>query len=255
MTGSTTARGPTSDRPDTPSAAIILSGVGGGVDGLGYTVLGGLFTAHITGNTVKVGAAAAALDPGRAATDAFPIAIFVVAVFSGAVLRDFLVGRVSRPRVVVLAASMSLLGAFLVAGALLGGGRAPAGGTRSFYLLAALATASMGVQNAAKPVLGGRPVRTFMTGTMVAFGDALAAGATARGGARREPLRRAALLFVTWLAYLAGAAVCAAAALRLGTSAAVLPATGLAVAVALEVLTVVQDGATGDRSGPDGSHA
>jgi uncharacterized membrane protein YoaK (UPF0700 family) len=93
----------------------------------------------------------------------------------------------------------------------------------------------MGVQNAAKPVFAGRPVRTFMTGTMVDFGDALAEGATARRGGRRGPLRRAGLLFVTWLAYLVGGAIAAAAALRAGTLAAILPATGLAAALALEV--------------------
>src|SRR5690242_1095263 len=189
-----------SARADPPASAIILSGVGGGVDGVGYMLLGGLFTAHITGNTVKTGSDLARLAFAHAAVDAFPIAIFVLGGFAGGVLRNALTGRVPRPRVIVLAASMALLVAFVAAGAMLDGGGMPSPGSASFYLLAALATASMGVQNAAKPVFAGRPVRTFMTGTMVDFGDALAAVATTRGRGRREPFRRAGLLFVTWLA-------------------------------------------------------
>lgn len=237
MTASSTPKRSSSGCADPPASAIILSGVGGGVDGLGYMLLDGLFTAHITGNTVKAGADVAGLELGRAAIDAFPIAIFVLGAFAGGVLRGVLTGRVQRPRLIVLAASMALLVAFVIAGVVLGAGNAPAPRSVSFYVLAALATASMGVQNAAKPVFAGRPVRTFMTGTMVDFGDALAAGATAREGGRREPLRCAGLLFVTWLAYLVGGAVCAAAALRLGTLAALLPATGVAVALVHEVLT------------------
>ena len=226
-----------SARSDPPASAIILSGVGGGVDGLGYMLLDRLFTAHITGNTVQTGAALAQLDLARAAVDAFPIAIFVLGGLVGGVLRNVLTGRIPRPRLVVLAASMALLVAFVAAGVMLDAGKTPPPGGVSFYVLATLATASMGVQNAARPMFAGRPVRTFMTGTMVDLGDALAGGATARGGGRREHLRRAGLLFVTWLTYLVGAAVCAAAALRFGTFAAALPATGLAVALAIEVRT------------------
>jgi uncharacterized membrane protein YoaK (UPF0700 family) len=224
-------------RPDPPASAIILSGVGGGVDGLGYMLLDRLFTAHITGNTVKTGADLAQRDLAGAAVDAFPIAIFVLGGFAGGVLRNVLTGRVSRPRLVVLAASAALLVAFVASGVLLDAGRNPPPGGVAFYVLAALAAASMGVQNAAKPVLAGRPIRTYMTGTMVDLGDALAASATAPGGSRREPLRSAGLLFVIWLTYLVGGTVCAAAALRLGTFAAALPAAGLAVALALEVRT------------------
>jgi uncharacterized membrane protein YoaK (UPF0700 family) len=221
-------------RANPPASAIVLSAVGGAVDGLGYVLLAQLFTAHITGNTVKTGTDLARLDVSTALVDGFPIAVFVLAGFAGALLRDLLARRLSRPRLPVLAASAALLLAFVAAGALLESGRAPAPGGASFYVLATLATASMGVQNAVKPSIAGRPVRTFMTGTMVDFGEALAAGAIAARARRREHLRRASVLLAVWIAYLSGAAVAGAAALRVGTFAAALPACAVLVALALE---------------------
>jgi len=221
-------------RTDPPASAITLSAVGGGVDGLGFVLLGGLFTAHITGNTVKTGIDIAQLNLSRAFVDAFPIAMLIVGAFAGAVLRDLMARRVPRPRVPVLAVSALLLVAFVGAGAVLQAGRAPPSGSLSFYLLAALATASMGVQNAAKPLFAGRPVRTFMTGTLTDCAEALAASTTARGPARRAGLRQAGLLFAVWFAYLAGGAVVGAAALHFGTIAAVVPACGVVAALALE---------------------
>ena len=221
-------------RTDPPASAILLSAVGGGVDGLGYVLLDRLFTAHITGNTVKTGADLALFDFSRALVDVFPIVVFVVGGFAGALLRDLLAHRVSRPRITVLAASAVLLMAFVTVGALFEAGRAPPPGGISFYVLAALATLSMGVQNAAKPLFAGRPVRTFMTGTMIDFGEALAASTMAAGPARRERLHHAGLLFTVWFTYLVGGAVTAVAALHLGTLAAVIPASGVLASLALE---------------------
>ena len=74
-------------REDSPSSAIVLSGVGGGVDGLGYVLLDQLFTAHITGNTVKTGIDIAFVNLSRAFVDAFPVIVFVAGGFAGALLR------------------------------------------------------------------------------------------------------------------------------------------------------------------------
>jgi len=221
--------------PDPPASAITLSAVGGGVDGLGYVLLDSLFTAHITGNTVKTGIDIALLNLPRAFVNAFPIAIFVFGAFAGALLRNALAHRLPRPRVVVLATSVVLLAAFVAAGALLAANAPPPPGTAAFYLLATLATASMGVQNAAKPMFAGRPVRTFMTGTMTDFAESLAASTTAQGPGRRSQLHHAWLLFSVWLAYLLGGAAVGAAALRHGTAAAILPACGVALSIALEL--------------------
>ncbi len=217
-----------------PASAITLSAVGGCVDGLGYVLLG-LFTAHITGNTVKTGADIAHLHLSQAAVDFFPIAVFVAGGFGGALLRQSLVRRMPQPRIAVLCLSAALLVAFVGAGELLTGGRAPSPGGAPFYVLAALATLSMGVQNAAKPIFAGRPVRTFMTGTMTDFAETMAASATSAAGGRRARLRHAGLLLLVWLAYLLGGTVAGATALRYGTVAAAIPAGGVLTALALEL--------------------
>ena len=93
----------------------------------------------------------------------------------------------------------------------------------------------MGVQNAAKPMFAGRPVRTFMTGTMTDFAEALAASTAAHGPTRRAHLHNASLLGSVWLAYLVGGAIVGAAAIHYGTVAAALPACGVAAALAFEL--------------------
>src|SRR5512132_3047176 len=87
---------------DPPSSAIVLSGVAGGVDGLGYVLLDQLFTAHITGNTVKTGIDIAFVNLSRAFVNAFPIIVFVFGAFAGALLRTLLSRRFHRPRAAVL---------------------------------------------------------------------------------------------------------------------------------------------------------
>jgi uncharacterized membrane protein YoaK (UPF0700 family) len=222
-------------REDPPSSAIVLSGVGGGVDGLGYVLLDNLFTAHITGNTVKTGIEIAFMDLPRAFMNAFPIIVFVFGAFAGALLRTLLSRRFDRPRAAVLSMSAILLVGFLLTGSALMGGRAPSPGSAGFYLLATLATLSMGVQNAAKPMFAGRPVRTFMTGTMTDFAEALAASTAAHGPTRRAHLHNASLLGAVWVAYLVGGALVGAAAIHYGTVAAVLPACGVVASLAIEL--------------------
>jgi uncharacterized membrane protein YoaK (UPF0700 family) len=219
------------------SAAYVLSAVAGAVDGLGYVVLFQLFTAHITGNTVKSGSAFGAMHFGQALRDGFPIAVFVAGVILGASLRGSLERHAVRaPRAVVLSLGLALLLAFIAGGAALGGGRFLVEDSAEFYGLAALATLAMGVQNAAKSRVGGSNVRTFITGTISDFGEAVAAALVAHvPGQRRAHLRRASLLLGVWMAYFGGGAVASGAAVKFGTASAALPAAGLAVAIALEL--------------------
>lgn len=221
---------------DSPASALMLSGVGGGVDGLGYVLLDSLFTAHITGNTVKTGIDIAFVRIPQALLNVFPIVLFVVGAYGGALLRTLLARRFDRPRAAVLSVSVVLLAGFLAAGvSLVGVGGAPAPGSVAFYVLVALATLSMGVQNAAKPMFAGRPVRTFMTGTMTDFAEALATTTLSRGPMRWSHLHNAWLLLGVWLAYLVGGAVVGAAAIHFGTVAAVIPACGVVASIAIEL--------------------
>jgi len=80
--------------------------------------------------------------------------------------------------------------------------------------------------------VGGRQVRTFITGTVVELVEALVAAAADRGTGRRAGLVRAGALGAVWVAYLAGATLSGWAGLRLGSAAALLPAAALAALAA-----------------------
>lgn len=229
------------DEP-TRREGLLLSGVAGAVDGLGYLLLR-VFTAHITGNTVHLGAALGRLDLGAAARPAFAIAAFVAGVAAGAVTRDACDRRGVPARPAVFTLCGALLVAFLAAGASLA---AEAAEGARFYALAAPAALAMGCQNAVMPKVGGRRVRTYITGTMTEFAEALVAGARQRAGARAASLGRAADLFAVWWTYLAGAALTGAAGARWGAAAALLPLAGIGVALAVELHRWRAGGGSGD---------
>ncbi|GEJ56954.1 DUF1275 family protein [Anaeromyxobacter diazotrophicus] len=216
------------DEP-TRREGLLLSGVAGAVDGLGYLLLG-VFTAHITGNTVHLGAALGRAQLAAAAHPAFAIAAFVAGVAAGAVARDACERRGLPARPVVFALCGALLAALLGAWTGLGG----AEGAR-FYALAAPAALAMGCQNAVMPKVGGRRVRTYITGTMTELAEALVAAARRRGGERAAALARASELLGVWLAYLAGAVASGAAAARWGAAGVLLPLAGLGSAVLAEL--------------------
>ncbi len=209
---------------------LVLSGVAGAVDGIGYVLLH-VFTAHITGNTVHVGTGVGRFDLGSAWRPAVAIAAFVAGVAVGALVRDACVRHGIPPRPVVLAVSGVLLVCFLGVGVL--GGRA-LHGAAGFAALAAPAALAMGCQNAVMPRVGGRRVRTYITGTMTEFAEAVVSAAT--GTDERIPaLRRALELFGVWFMYLVGGVVSGAAGTSWGAGAAVFPIAGLAIVIALDL--------------------
>ena len=214
----------------TKHEGLVLSCVAGAVDGIGYVLLH-VFTAHITGNTVHLGADVGRLELGAAARPAFAIAAFVVGVAVGAFAREASTQRGIPERIAVFALCGSLLALFLA----LGHAMSPAPTSARFYALAAPAALAMGCQNAVMPKVGGRRVRTYITGTMTEFGEAVVAAARSSRGARAEAADRAAELCAVWLAYLAGGIVSGTAGARWGVSAALFPIAGLAIAIALEV--------------------
>lgn len=209
---------------------ILLSGVAGAVDGVGYVLLR-VFTAHVTGNTVHVGTDLGRVDLGAAWRPALAIASFVAGVVAGAAVRDACVRHAVPARAAVLGVAGLLLAAFLGVG--VATERAWAEAPR-FAALAAIAALAMGCQNAVTPRVGGRRVRTYVTGTMTELGEALLVAARS-GGERAASLRRAAELFAVWLAYLAGGIASGAAGSRWGVDATLLPIAGIAIAVAIEV--------------------
>lgn len=228
--------------------ALVLAGVGGFVDAVGYVVLFHLFTAHMSGNTAALGVAVGQSDWRSAFHHAFPIPVFVSGVAVGAAVAESLARR--RVRAVfapLFAAESLLLVLFMACGAGdVQGDAVRAGAGWSFYLPAALPALAMGVQNATLRRAGGTSVRTtFVTGMLTDLTeeavrylfwvrDNLGRGqrlTTLLRLSPRQPDFKSLLLHLgIWLCYVLGAVLGAVAQLRWGLLSLALPVACLLLA-------------------------
>ncbi len=155
---------------------LALSAVAGFVDAVGWIAFGGVFVAFMSGNTTRLGVEAVRGDLPAAWHAAQPILAFIAGTVAGALLR----------RAGGLAGLMAAEAAALAVAA------AVVAASGSAVLPLALA---MGMQNLARLAVG--PAQfggTFITGTLVGLGQALAAGEWRGAGAQAA----------AWLALLAG---------------------------------------------------
>ena len=143
-----------------------LAVIAGYVDAIGFLHIGGLFVSFMSGNSTRLGVAAAA-GQGTALVAAALIASFVAGVMLGAFVA-MAAGAWRKPAVIVAVAA-------LLAGAALTEPRDAA-----VYLMAA----AMGSANAVFQQRGEVSIGvTYMTGTLVKFGQHLAAAIVRRGPA------------------------------------------------------------------------
>lgn len=193
-----------------PTLPQLMSLNGGFVDTAGFLALHGLFTAHVTGNFVTIGAALVHGTSG-ALTKLLALPVFCVVVMLARWLSYGLPG-LGLP---VLRTMLVLKTVLLLAGGILAIHCGPfADGDSAAAMLAGLVLVSaMAIQNAVHRIhLGSAPPTTLMTGTttqvMVDLADLLRGGqAPEEAAAARTRMRRMALA-VAWFA-----AGCAAAAL------------------------------------------
>lgn len=193
-----------------PTLPQLMSLNGGFVDTAGFLALHGLFTAHVTGNFVTIGAALVHGTSG-ALTKLLALPVFCVVVMLARWLSYGLPG-LGLP---VLRTMLVLKTVLLLAGGILAIHYGPfADGDSAAAMLAGLVLVSaMAIQNAVHRIhLGSAPPTTLMTGTttqvMVDLADLLRRGqAPEEAAAARTRMRRMALA-VAWFA-----AGCAAAAL------------------------------------------
>jgi uncharacterized membrane protein YoaK (UPF0700 family) len=168
--------------------ALLLTIVAGIADAVGYIVMGGVFAANMTGNTVLAGIAAAEGFHELAIQRLAPLLTF----FAGAMLARLLLRLLRRPMAPLLleAAILAVVGFLPV-------GREPA------ILIVALA---MGLQASAITHFGGTAVSTVVvTSTLARIADATL---DRLWPVRSHPLPSIAtpgLLALTWTGYLAGA--------------------------------------------------
>jgi uncharacterized membrane protein YoaK (UPF0700 family) len=140
-----------------------LAFVAGYVDTLGFVALFGLFTAHVTGNFVTMGATLAGSAAGVLAK-LLALPVFVVTV---ALVRLFVRARASSA-VPLLLAQAALLGTVVV----LGRGLVPPQGADALgtIVVGLVAVAAMAVQNAAaRTVFASLAPTTVMTGNVTQF--------------------------------------------------------------------------------------
>ncbi|WP_374410172.1 YoaK family protein [Novosphingobium colocasiae] len=185
--------------------AFAVAGLAGFVDAVGYLSANRYFVSFMSGNTTRM-ATDFVREPASAAIPALLILGFVLGVASGSLV-GHAAGRWRKPAV------LALVTALLASGAAFGLAGLPAA------LLAMLVLAMGALNNTLQQ--GDAPVAlTYMTGALVRIGQALAA--IARG----HPHAGLGTFLALWVSLASGAALGAAAYLRIGVA-----CLGVAVAV------------------------
>jgi uncharacterized membrane protein YoaK (UPF0700 family) len=138
---------------------LVLAGVAGLVDAAGYLLLGGVFVAHVTGNSSHIGQRLGVGDLHAALPAIAMIGLFVASIAVVTAVID----RTGR-RMPALALESALLAALAASPA-------------AFWLQLALAVCAMGAQTAAVTKLGDRTVRTtYLSGMATRLGQGLVRG-------------------------------------------------------------------------------
>jgi uncharacterized membrane protein YoaK (UPF0700 family) len=196
--------------PMKPTLPLLMSLNGGYVDTAGFLALHGLFTAHVTGNFVTIGAALVHGTSGTI-TKLLALPVFCVVVMLSRWLSYGLPGF----GLPVLRTMLVLKAVLLLAGGVIAirFGPFPNGDSAGAMLAGLVLVSAMAIQNAVHRIhLGSAPPTTLMTGTttqvMLDLADLLRGGqAPEEAAAARARMRRMATA-VAWFA-----AGCAAAAL------------------------------------------
>jgi uncharacterized membrane protein YoaK (UPF0700 family) len=192
--------------------AMALIAVAGWVDAAGYLQLGGLFVSFMSGNSTQLGVGLGRGQWLAAAEAGAVIGMFVLGAFAGELIA---IRAGAQHRRVVLLIEAVLLATVLIFPHQAG----------EFSAAAIPMTLALGLQNAVLHRVGNRKVGlTYVTGTLVRFGQQVAAqiaGRGERGGWRSD--------LAAWLAMVAGAIAGAVAFANLERKCLAVPAVVLVV--------------------------
>lgn len=162
--------------------ATMLTALAGYLDAVGYAELNSLFVSFMSGNTTRLGTAFAGLD-FVAALAALAV---IIAFLAGAIMGGFVTEKSTNALRGVLTAELVLM---LGALAVLAAGQ----GHASMYVVAA----AMGLQNSAAGSVGGVSLgKSFMTGTLVSFGQGVG-----KALARRQAVDGTVAYGLSWLTF------------------------------------------------------
>jgi uncharacterized membrane protein YoaK (UPF0700 family) len=234
--------------PSAYRTSFSLAWVAGYVDAVGFLTLAGLFVAHMSGNTVRLGVFAGDGDWSLAAQRLVPIVFFTLGVMGGIALVEALRRRSTPAPARVLSIEAALLLVFMVVGRAVLGDQSATGGSWEYYLLAIVVVLSMALQNVALRRAAGLPIHTtFVTGMLTYLGEELVHGWYARRDLNREgahpapddaagiAFRRARFHGGVWLSYLAGGVLGALIALHWELWSLTLPLAALAVLIGVDL--------------------
>jgi uncharacterized membrane protein YoaK (UPF0700 family) len=211
------------------SVAILLTWVAGFVDIIGYFYLYGVYTAHMSGNTVAMARHLSQSQLIGVARNGWPIATFVIGLIIGAIVFEAEKrGTLRLPCPGTLLLESLAIGASIAVGVEFSvSDVVPHQPALKFYLMVALLAASMGVQNVTIRKIGGVNIyTTFVTGSLVKFGEAVSSylfwlhdytrgrfrqriGSALRASFRQRSMQHLTFTAGLWISYLAGG-VCGA---------------------------------------------
>lgn len=205
--------------------ALLMTWAAGFVDIVGYLALYGLYTAHMTGETVAMARHLSRVQWYGVVRRGWPIAAFVFGLLLGAFIFDAEKRRaIEVPFPATVGVEVILIGAFVVLSCAHGPNlQIPPQPAGMFFLMVALLAVAMGIQNVAIRRVGGLNIyTTFVTGSLVKFGEALSDYlfwlrdrtrnrfrarflVALRVSPRQPSLQHAALTLGLWCAYFTGA--------------------------------------------------
>lgn len=148
--------------------AVVLAASAGFVDAAGFLALD-LFSAHMSGNSARLGVYIGTGWLARAAPSAFAIVVFVIGIGLGTLAVELLSrAGVRSPTGPVLVVEVGLLIVLALAGgAVAVNGRIPRDPADVFYPLSSLAVLAMGLQTSTLQRISGRTVRTTYVSGML----------------------------------------------------------------------------------------
>lgn len=224
--------------PREAGLAVLLAAIAGFVDAAGYLLLDGLFVAHVTGDTDKVGQGVGAGSLGPAAVAGLVVLEWAAAILAGTFLLELLTRRrLPAIRPVLLVEAALLVGVLVWAHA-------------GFYGRAGLTACAMGLQTATVAKWGRETIRTtYLSGMLTRFAQHIVNLAVPPPRGRRSYLRdtlgfehdrrhsaaMVALYLLLWTGFAAGGAFGAWSTLHWQRFAFALPLGGLVVAVVIEL--------------------
>lgn len=248
--------------------ALLLASVAGFVDSAGYIILNGLFTAHMSGNTARLGVFLGRGGIAAGIPLAAAVVLFVFGIALGTVVSELATRRgIQSIAAVVLGLQAILLAAFMVYGGVSASHELWSHPLRGFYVLAALAIISIGLQACALRQIAGRTVRTtYISGVLTNLAQELVnylcwlhdgshraersyLGEVLGLGSRQESRERTLLLTGIWGSYLVGAISGACTEQRLGSWAFAFPIVALGLAILADLWRPIHASRRTDRAG------